>query len=100
MAQIKQEEIDKERELQTVIWNLRKRFFHGEDKDPFWDELYAEVERISKENNSLYVDQMLCVLIDDIETRMRQAAGETVDSVERLTHTMQIHRNLLDRYRK
>ena len=82
MSKILEKEISMEKQIQTEIWNFRKEHYHGEDNDSFWQAIFDETDRISKKYNSLYVDCMLAVCADDIETRFQISRGNDVNKLK------------------
>lgn len=81
-----------EKVIQVELWNFRKKYFHGEDSDDYWRKIIEESDRISRKYNSPYVDNMLIICIEDIETRYRESAGNTVNKLEHFDHIVNILR--------
>lgn len=81
-----QEELTAERAIQTDIWLLRKKYYKGEHKDEeFWTMLCEEAEELHKKYNSVYVDQMIFVCIEDIDRRSSPVwPGEDRAIIDRL----------------
>lgn len=89
MSAISEEEFTKhEKTIQADLWKFRKNFYHGEDSDAYWESIVSESDRISKKHNSLYVDMMLIVCIDDIEYRY----GNKTNAAEHFDHIVNMLR--------
>lgn len=83
--QINGKDFELERQLQTELWNFRKRFYYGEDKEVYWNSLINEADKLSKKHKSDYLDRMLLVCIDDIEDRWKQSTGNPYRSPDLVT---------------
>ena len=73
--QISYEEYEVEIQFHTDLWNFRKKYYHGEDRNGFWEELINSFEALHKKYGNSYFDQLLLVCVNDIERRWKTAAG-------------------------
>ena len=90
------EELKKVYSAINDVWDFLKKFYTAKDDDAFWEELYkAEIE-LSKKHKSLFMDNLLIVCIDDIETRFNQSQNRPVDELEHFRHIVHV----LERDRK
>ena len=96
LAEVTASDIPQEQQFMAEYWNFRKKFYNGESRDSFWEELYHETNRISEKYHSLYVDNMLLVCVEDIEARYNKSQGRSVNELEHFRHIFHV----LERDRK
>jgi len=75
MASVNTSEIPVEQQFFGDLWNYRKKYYRGEDRDEFWSMLVDDANQLSKKYNNGYFDQMLIVCVDDIERRWKITTG-------------------------
>lgn len=81
-----------EQRMQDDLWKYRIKYFHGEDADEYWIDLCDEADAITRKyNNNIYVQMMLCVCVEDIESRYYAAQGQPVDSYLKLERAMKLY---------
>ena len=86
-----------ERAVMSDYWNFRKKYHSGEDRNEFWIELCDEADQISKKYDNLYVDMLLCVCANDIESRYYASKGRPVDSHLQLERAMKLYDTFVKR---
>jgi len=93
---IVKDDLEKEKAIQQELWNFRKNFYYGEESEAFWQSIINESDTISRKYNSLYVDNMLLVCVEDIEARLHKSQNRPVDELEHFQHIVHV----LERDRK
>ena len=69
MAEVNAAEIPEEMKFMADFWSFRKKFYKGEEQDEFWTSLIECSDELSKKYNSLYLDQLILICVDDIDRR-------------------------------
>lgn len=69
MANITAEELKAEQEFMKDFWAFRKKYYHGEESDGFWDAASEEVNALGKKYNTYFSHGLLLICLDDIEQR-------------------------------
>ena len=82
MASVQASEIPNEQSFMSDYWNFRKQFYYGEESEEYWEALVNETDRLSKKYNSVYVDNILIVCVNDIEIRYKKIKGENVNELK------------------
>lgn len=69
------EEFADEIAINKDIMSFRKAFYVPEDAEEFWAELIKAADVLHEKYNSMFVDQLILVNIDDIERRWKTSIG-------------------------
>lgn len=83
--QINGKDFELERQLQTELWNFRKRFYYGEDREGYWEDLCKTVNELHEKYNSTFLDMVLLCNTADIENRWKEAMRDPFKDPDMLT---------------
>lgn len=93
MPQINEERRKFESSFLNDYWSFRKEHYEPVDTDEYWTTVVQKIDEIAKKYKlDKYVQEILLVVVNDLELRVRQKTGE---NAKRFTTI-----NLLNRWRR
>lgn len=66
--------IDEERVFMRDFWNFRKKYYDPKDDNEYWSNLIDEANALGAKYNSKYLNALIIVCIDDIESRYSKSS--------------------------
>lgn len=79
--QISYDSYEKEKQFHGELWEIRKKYYFGEDNLEFWAALHADLYTLHEKYQNEYLDQQIICCIYDIDRRFRISTGsQYVDS--------------------
>lgn len=76
MASVNTSEIPEEQQFMSDFWNYRKKYYHPEDSEEYWDGVLEDGEALGRKYNNLYFNNLIICCVDEWERQFRLSRGQ------------------------